>query len=216
MEKRSAMRKKTRMIVNICLAVMVAGAWLGMIFLGGGDLAQRGIGSMKYFTVLSNLFCGIAAVLWLIYERKGGSEKVERIKYIAAASVGLTFTVVMVFLGPLYGYPEMFVGANLWLHLVVPITAMAEIIFLSDATYTRRDNNLAVIPPLIYGIVYVLNILINGMGEWPNTNDWYLFFYWGYPIGFLIYVVIALVTWLLAFFMRTAQAKMKQKRASAQ
>ena len=122
----------------------------------------------------------------------------------------------MVFLGPLYGYPEMFVGANLWLHLVVPITAMAEIIFLSDATYTRRDNNLAVIPPLIYGIVYVLNILINGMGEWPNTNDWYLFFYWGYPIGFLIYVVIALVTWLLAFFMRTAQAKMKQKRASAQ
>ena len=54
------------------------------------------------------------------------------------------------------------------------------------------------------------------MGEWPNTNDWYLFFYWGYPIGFLIYVVIALVTWLLAFFMRTAQAKMKQKRASAQ
>ena len=89
MEKRSAMRKKTRMIVNICLAVMVAGAWLGIIFLGGGDLAQRGIGSMKYFTVLSNLFCGIAAVLWLIYERKGGSEKVERIKYIAAASVGV-------------------------------------------------------------------------------------------------------------------------------
>ena len=214
MEKRSAMRIKVRRIVNICLAVMVAGAWLGMIFLGGGDLAQRGIGSMKYFTVLSNLFCGIAAALWLVYERKGGSEKVERIKYIAAASVGLTFTVVMVFLGPLYGYPEMFAGANLWLHLVVPITAMAEIIFLSDATYTRRDNNLAVIPPLIYGIVYVVNILINGMGEWPNTNDWYLFFYWGYPIGILIYVVIAVVTWLLAFFMRKMQAKLKQKRSS--
>lgn len=208
------MRKKVRLIVNICIAVMVAGAWLGMLFIGGGDLAERGIGSMKYFTVLSNLFCGIVAVVWLIHERKGGSESVERLKYIAAASVALTFAVVVLFLGPLYGYPEMFAGANLWLHLVVPVTAIAEIIFLSDAVYTRRDNNLAMIPPLIYGIVYVANILINGIGEWPGTNDWYLFFKWGYPVGLTIYVVIAIVTWLLAFIMRKAQSKMKQSRAS--
>jgi hypothetical protein len=208
------MRTKARRIVNIRIAVMVAGAWLGMIFLGGGDLAQRGIGSMKYFTVLSNLLCGIAAVIWLVYERKGGSEAVERLKYIAAASVGLTFTVVMAFLGPLYGYPEMFAGANLWLHLIVPVAAMAEIVFLSDAVYTKRDNNIAIIPPLIYGIVYLVNILLNGMGEWPNTNDWYLFFYWGYPVGVVIYLIIMLVTWLLGFFMRKAQAKVKSSRVS--
>lgn len=205
------MRKRIRVIVNICIVIMVAGAWLGMIFFGGGDLAQRGISSMKYFTVLSNILCGIAAVIWLISERKGGSKAAERFKYIAAASVGLTFAVVMLFLGPLYGYPAMFEGANLWLHLVVPLTAIAEIIFLSDAEYTKRDNALAIIPPLIYGIAYLVNILINGIGEWPNTNDWYLFFRWGYPIGLLIYVVIALVTWLIAFFMRRMQSKLKRK-----
>ena len=108
----------------------------------------------------------------------------------------------------------MFAGANLWLHLIVPVAAMAEIVFLSDAVYTKRDNNIAIIPPLIYGIVYLVNILLNGMGEWPNTNDWYLFFYWGYPVGVVIYLIIMLVTWLLGFFMRKAQAKVKSSRVS--
>jgi hypothetical protein len=205
------MRKNVRRIVNICIAVMVAGAWLGMLLLGGGDLASRGIGSMKYFTVLSNILCGIAAVIWLVQERKGVSKAAERFKYVAAAAVALTFTVVIVFLGPLYGYPEMFEGANLWLHLIIPVTAIAEIIFLSDAKYTRRDNDLTAIPPFLYGLFYLANILINGIGEWPDTNDWYLFFRWGYPIGIVIYAVIMLVTWLLAFIMRKAQSKVNGK-----
>lgn len=208
----SSSKKKTRRIVNICLVVMVAGAWLGMIVFGGGDLAARGIGSMKYFTVLSNILCGIAAAIWLIQERKGRSESAERLKYVAATAVALTFTVVIVFLGPLYGYLAMFEGANLWLHLIIPVTAIAEIIFLSDAKYTRRDNDLAVIPPFLYGLVYLANILINGIGEWPDTNDWYLFFRWGYPIGIAIYAVIIIVTWLLAFVMRKAQAKVNKTR----
>ena len=64
---------------------------------------------------------------------------------------------------------------------------------------------IAVIAPLVYGIAYLANILINGMGEWPDTNDWYLFFAWGYPAGMIIYAVIVTVTWLLAFGMRKGQ-----------
>ena len=207
-------RQRIRTILNVCIAVMVFGAWLAMIFLGGGDLAARGIVSLKYFTVLSNILCGIAAVIWLVRGRKGGSEAIERLKYVAAAAVALTFMTVVVFLGPLYGYPEMFAGANLWLHLVIPLVAIAEIIFLSDAVYTLKDNNLAVLSPILYGVVYLGNNIINGIGEWPDTNDWYLFLHWGYPIGFVIFAVIGVVTWLLAFFMRKAQGKLNSKRSS--
>ena len=46
------------------------------------------------------------------------------------------------------------------------------------------------------------NNLINGIGEWPDTNDWYLFLTWGYPVGVLIFIVICAVTWLLGLAMR--------------
>lgn len=205
------MKTKLRRITNICIAVMVAGAWAGMIFFGGGDLAVRGIWSLKYFTILSNLLEGAASIIWLVCERKGRSGSAERLKYVAASAVALTFATVMVFLGPIYGYPAMFEGANLWLHLIIPVAAIAEIIFLSDAEYTPRDNALTILPPIIYGVFYLGNNFINGIGEWPDTNDWYMFLQWGYPVGLLIFAIICLVTWLMAFAMRKLQRKLNDR-----
>ena len=206
---------KLRRYVNIFLVAATFGSWLAVFFFGTGSLVQNGIGSLKYFTMLSNLFAGAVAIAWLANTRNGGadgsgcraSERIERLKYIAAASVGLTFAVVAGFLGPLYGYKEMFSGFNLPLHLIAPLTAMAEIIFLTDTEYTRRDNILAVIPPFLYGVAYLANIIINSRGEWPDTNDWYWFFAWGYPVGMLIYAGILAVTWLIGLMLRKLQRK---------
>ena len=200
---------RIRKIVNICLIIMVAGSWVVMTLFGKGTLSQNGIGNLKYFTVLSNFLEAAASAVWLADTCRNGraGECSERLKYVAAASVGLTFTTVMVFLGPLYGYSAMFTGANLFFHMIVPVSAIAEIVLLSDQTYTVRDNNLAAIPPLIYGAVYLINIALNGIGEWPDTNDWYQFLAWGYPVGIIIFAVICLVTWSLGFFMRKAKRK---------
>ena len=215
-------RDGIRRFVNIFLVAAVFGSYFAIFFFGTGSLVQNGIGSLRYFTMLSNLFVGFVAIAWLTGARKSrdgkageGSDRkvgarIERLKYIAAASVGLTCATVLGFLGPIYGYIEMLAGANLFMHLLTPVAAMAEIIFLSDTSYTRKDNRLAVIPPLLYGLVYLINIIINGRGEWPDTNDWYLFFAWGYPIGILIYAVLLTVTWLLALLMR----KLQMRRAS--
>lgn len=224
-------RRKIRWFVNAFLVVAVFGSWLSIFFAGSGSLVQSGLGSLRYFTMLSNIFVGIVAAAWLVSTNKGSISKsssdssdssnkdsgdasintgnaspgIERLKYIAAASVGLTFATVMFFLGPIYGYGEMFKGYNLPLHLIIPMAAILEIIFLSDVTYTRRDNLLAVIPPLLYGLGYLANILINGIGQWPDTNDWYFFFYWGYPVGALIYVALLTATWLIGLLMRKLQ-----------
>ena len=205
------MKSKARWYLNILLVVLVFGSWISIFFFGSGSLVHNGLGSLKYFTMLSNLFVGFVAAAWLVSVGKGAggdgkaSERVERLKYIAAASVGLTCATVLFFLGPIYGYPAMFEGYNLPLHLIIPVIAIIEIIFMSDTHYSRRDNLLAVIPPLLYGLGYLINILINGIGQWPDTNDWYFFFYWGYPVGALIYAALLAATWLIGLLMRKLQ-----------
>lgn len=210
----STEKMKVRKILNICIAVIVPVAWLMMTVGGGGTLSENGIGNLKYFTVQSNIMEGIASVIWLVVQ--GGDEvakaRAELFKYISAASVMLTFTTVMVFLGPLYGYPMMLKGANLFFHLIVPLMAFAEMIFLTDADFKLRDNNMAAVPPLIYGALYLLNVIINGIGEWPDTNDWYLFLTWGYPTGILIFACICAVTWLIALLMRKFSLHPSSKR----
>ena len=102
----TVMITKIRKIVNILLVVLTFGSWLAVFFFGTGSLVQNGIGSLRYFTMLSNLFAGFTAVAWLISSGRSedgrASRRVEQLKYIAAASVGLTFATVMGFLGPIY------------------------------------------------------------------------------------------------------------------
>ena len=197
-------RVRIRKAVNIFILAAVIVSWLMMALFGHGTLSENGLGNLRYFTLQSNILEGIASAVWLAGVRRdgGAGDMTERFKYIAAASVGLTFVTVMGFLGPLYGYPAMFTGANLFFHLIVPVASMAEIILLSDMDYSRRDNFLCMIPPLVYGAVYLANIGINGIGEWPETNDWYLFLSWGYPTGILIFAIICLVTLLIGLMMR--------------
>lgn len=110
-------------IFNIIIFIIVMLNWFRMVF-GRGDLAltSRGLRSLKYFTVLSNLLEAAACLIWLY----NGNEKV---KYTAAVSVTLTFLVVVFFLVWLYGYTLMFSGVSFWMHLIVPVAAFLEILF---------------------------------------------------------------------------------------
>ncbi len=185
-----------RKVFNIVIFLIVMINWLRMVFIRS-DLALTagGLSSLKYFTVLSNLYEGLACLVWLY----NGDEK---IKYSAAVSVTLTMVVVLTFLGPLYGYPAMFYGVSFWMHLIVPLAALLEVLFWSRTRFTLRDSLLACIPLGIYGIFYIGNNAINGIGIWPYTNDWYGFLTWGYPIGIMFYLVILLAVFLIGFLIR--------------
>ena len=217
----------TRIVLNILIAAAAFGSWIYMTLYGSGTLALSTFSNLKYFTILSNLLEGTASILWVVYAVRFGAQvsakrkavtdahpaaeadvlpigessakpTVEMLKYAATVSVGITFLTVVVFLGPLYGYPEMFAGPNLWLHLIVPVAALAENFLLCKTTFSARDNLLALVLVVIYGTGYILNNVINGIGEWPDTNDWYSFLLWGYPVGVVIFVVICLVGWAIS------------------
>ena len=128
--------------------------------------------------------------------------KAEVLKYMAACCVALTFLTVMLFLGPVFGYQSMFQGANLWFHLLIPLTAIAEQLFLRPVEFGFKENILTVIPVLIYGLGYLMNILINGVGEWPDRNDFYGFVMWGLPVGLAIFAGICVLTYVTGRLLR--------------
>ena len=207
MQQRNAAAKAgIRILINLFLVVIILYAWLSMIMGPNGLFSSRGMVSLRYFTILSNLLEAAVSIAWICLHRKR-RRTAETLKYIAAVSVALTFTTVMVFLGPLFGYAGMFRGPNFWLHLVAPVAAVLEYICMSEERMGRWENLFAVLPMILYGIFYYANNLINGRGVWPDTNDWYGFLTWGYAVGAVIFAVIVLVTYLLGLLIRTGHQK---------
>ena len=193
----SVMKKKARTYLNIFLAAIIIYLWLRMCFgYSGQSFMRGGFRNLKYFTILSNLLEAIACIVFVL---KGN----EKLKYTAAVSVMLTFTVVVVFLGHVYGYKMMFSGPSLWFHGLVPVIAMMEFIICNKTPMTKRDNLFAVVPLVLYGIGYLGNILINGIVK----NDWYHFMSWGYGVGFVIFAVIIITVYLIGLVLRKLNEK---------
>ena len=188
--------KKIRRPLNLVMAVIIMIQWLRMAyFQSGSALTGTGLHSLKYFTILSNLLEAFACFLF-------AAGKGDRLKYTAAVCLGLTFLVVLVFLGPVFGYALMFLGMNLWFHLLVPLFAMGEFILCNQERKTAKDAMTAVLPMAVYGFFYCVNNLVNGPhGSYPFSNDWYHFMTWGLPWGIMIYFLIMAVTYAIGLFL---------------
>ena len=206
----------------------------------GGLLSSSGWENFKYFTVLSNVYCGITAGVFLIrlvvhargkdkltVEKKadtdGPTAVLERktqssdyplwlliMKLAAAAAVTVTFLVVACFFGPLYTYPVLYKGSNLWFHLIIPLLGMIEFCLL-EGEIPFRMTFLTGAPALVYGCFYLGNILINGKGDWPDTNDWYGFMNWGFGVAMVIFAVIVLTSWGAACLLRFINRKVNHR-----
>ena len=205
------MKKRTR--AGLALAVKLLIVFLvglgtyqmmtGMII--GTSFTDKGLRALRYFTVLSNLLMGLAALLYSIALLRlllGRTETVPRwnqvLLLMGAASVGLTFLVVIGFLIPVVRAKGLFRSANLWFHLVVPLLSMGSYLFLDRfRRLKKRAMILGALPMLLYGAFYTGNCLLNGVGDYGNyqsCNDWYFFLVWGYPAGVGIFALLIGVT----------------------
>ena len=93
----------------------------------------------------------------------------------------------------------MFRGANLWYHLVLPLVAIVDYcLFCGRIAPSIPKSALSMLPVGIYGLAYYANILINGVGEWPHSNDWYGFLAWGMDAAPIVFAVMLLLTWAIA------------------
>lgn len=192
-------------LLEVMIILTTVGSWLFMFLDGKGSLfSRRGRESLKYYTTLSNLFAGLAAVPVLIYMIING-EGTEMpywlgiLKCTSAVSVGLTFLVVLVYLAPKAGFGPMFKGELFCLHAAGPILAVAS--YLLNPAIPKMQfyvSFIAVIPTLLYGIGYAANILKNGRGDDEHTNDWYGFAIKGIRTIPFVFLFIIAATWVMA------------------
>ena len=203
---------KLRLILNILIAVAVPAAWIWMALSVEGTLASTGVSSLRYFTVQSNIFAGVAAIAYIISALRHDGEAsrgVRIFKYIAAVSVAVTFLTVAFMLVPIWGFLDLFSGPNLFFHLLIPLAAVAEFIVFKDDRPSVMDNLCVLIPVSLYGCGYALNILVNGMGgDTPETtNDWYYFLAWGWGVGAMIFACILLAAFIVGLLLRLTKKK---------
>lgn len=203
--------KNSELILNIGLVILTV---IGVILMfngkpGEGVLQASGLANFKYYTVLTNVYCGLIALIYLICLLTGkGTEKMIALKLGAVCGVAITFAVVAFMFGPLYGFPQFYKGGNFIFHLIEPLAAMVEFIVVRRKRMPFVYTVIAAVPTFIYGACYMLNILINGMGgEWPNTNDFYAFLSWGWPVGMVIFAVITLTAFGAASLFRVISNK---------
>lgn len=194
------MRKKIRIlsiILNLFLVFMVIWAVLHMYLIRGqGNMQVSRMAVFRYFTVDSNILCAVTClpvVLGQMQVLAGRKEKLSHsvilLKYIGTAAVTLTFLTVMLFLGPLYGYPAMFAGNNLHLHLVCPLAALISFLFLErDQQLSGKAVLLSMLPMLLYGAVYTYKVIIIG----AENGGWYDFY--GFNAGGRWYISLSAMT----------------------
>ena len=214
------MKRITSIILNLLIFLLTLLSWGSMVFAitDGGMLSMPGWRSLRFFTVLSNLF---NAEVCLAYAagRLGGcvSERMQVWKLMGTTAVGLTFLTVMGFLGPVFGYGGMFPGGNLWLHLLLPAASILGYLLLdSDVPLPLRKTGWAVVPVLVYGVGYFGNILIQGVGDWPDRHDFYGFLLWGWCPGAVIIAALLLLTWGLALLLwRFGRCRVKKEKTNA-
>lgn len=195
-------------VLEILVVLTTIGSWMRMYLTGGGSLlSSRGLMSLKYYTTLSNIFAGIAAVIMIAVLARTKSGKVPVwaavTKFASAVTVSVTFLVTLFFLAPTMGIGGLYKGELMFMHAVGPVLTVVSFFMNRDLPEMKTSSALwATLPTILYGGVYSANIMLNGVGSGMNTNDWYGFAAAGVHTLPFVYALMVLLTYLLSRVMR--------------
>lgn len=124
--------------------------------------ADEGLATLRFYTTDSNLLCGVASALYLWTYFRGGNVKgseagmLSLLRFIATACLLVTFTVVLLVLGPENGYVHEFLdGTRLFSHLLCPFLSLILFLFGDERapfSYISR----ALFTTLLYAVPMIL------------------------------------------------------------
>lgn len=178
------------MLINLVIFVCTAISFMWCFRNDGRWDVKKGLISLRFFTILSNLLCALSALLIVFSLAAGGVPRwIWVMKYICTAAVTVTFLTVMVFLGPTAGYKAMLSSWNLYLHLVGPLLAIFSFCFTERFYPLPLPLSLCgVLPVIAYGAVYLYKVVL--CPEGGRWDDFYGFNKSGkWPVSFAAMVV---------------------------
>ena len=206
-------RYRISLFLNIFIFMMVFVAsfmmFTGFRFMTGEIILESNkLGMFKFFTVDSNLFMGISALIFAIYEIRllnGSIKEIPKFMYIltlvATTGVTLTFLVVFAYLGPLVGNMYfMILNSNLFFHLLIPLFSIITFIFLEKNNKMNFTYSFyGLIPIGIYAIYYLIGVLIhmdNGMVS--SEYDFYYFVQNGVWTAVIVIPLMIIITYIIS------------------
>lgn len=141
----------------------------------------KGLKQFRYFTVLSNTLCAVAALMMAISQIGGNvSRPVFLMKYMGTVSVTVTILTVFLFLGPSRGYKEVLSGDFFYMHLVGPLLAILSFCLLERQRMSLGTAMMGLLPVALYSALYLYKVIIapedrrwedfygfNRHGKWP-------------------------------------------------
>ena len=209
---------KISLILNSIIVLFTSLAFVikinGIKFLDGYEpvVEKTKIEMFKLFTIDSNLFMGIVALIFVVLEyqvlkgkRKDISKNMYILKLMVTTAVGLTFFVVFAYLGPITkgGIMSMLRNSNFFLHLVIPVLSIITFIFFEKTDKIKlRHVFLGLVPTLVYAIFYLTNILIHMENHKVSpTYDWYWFVQNGVWTALIVAPIIILITYMISFIL---------------
>ena len=205
------------LVLNSAVIIMTGYVLIVLFVNPSGELVAQGFNAFKFFTVDSNVFAMFASIIYLpflIIKMIKGEVKFHKvfmiIKFMSMTGVVLTMLTVLFFLGFIYGYPLMFGGVNLFMHLLTPLFVLLDfLIFDNLSEISFKETFFGIAPMTIYGIFYLSNVAINN--GYGNTDyDWYMFGANGIWIGILIFILMFTGTYGVGFLVNFFRNKIKK------
>lgn len=156
--------------------------------------------SFRYFTVLSNLFCGFTALILLISELFGAMPPwAVTLKYMGTAAVTVTLLTVFLYLLPASRSVQGLLGngPEFIMHLITPVLAILSFLCFEQGDLSAWIIPLGVLPVVIYGWVYLVRVVIHRTWEdmygFNRNGQWKLSF----SLMTLGAVAVAVLLWAL-------------------
>ena len=145
-------------MLSIILNLSIVIAAIGAVYAHGRNNPISTV--LRYFTVLSNLLCAIAAVAVVVGRLSGNIPEVVLIlKYVGTCAVTVTLLTVLLFLGPTIGYKILVTGPDFWLHIFCPIIAIVSYIAFDKTDAGIWVVLLGMLPVIAYGFLYLNKVL---------------------------------------------------------
>lgn len=204
------MKKKISLTLNIIITLLTIFAsiimFTGIKITHGAEpiLETTKLGMFKFFTVDSNIFMGIIALLFVVLQIKNKkiTKNMYRLKLMSTTSVGLTFLVVFTYLGPISkgGIISLLQNSNLFFHLIIPVLSIINFtIFERTNKLKIKDALYGMIPTILYAIFYITNLLLHvENGRVSPIYDWYWFVQNGIKTAIIVAPLMLIITYIIS------------------
>ena len=172
------------LILNAAIFLVTAAILISLFRRDGAWTLAAVRPALRFYTVLSNILCGAAALCVCVSHLSGGLKHgVWLFKYVATVAVTVTLMTVLLFLGPSHGgYKGFFKKRNLYLHLLGPLAAIVSFSLFERRPMSFGESLLGLSSVVLYGTYYLYRILwapenrrwddfygFNRDGKWPVT-----------------------------------------------